>query len=194
MEEQQFQTPPPVIKKGMSTGAAIVLGISGIIIAVIIAAAILVSKGINTVKDFDFESLDGLEFQVDDNGESTQVNIEVPASNNVVEQNVYTGLAFSVVLPQGVTAGDIQQAEGGPYQSITFSDGTVFTSTTNLTFDDQYGTFPFTASTEMIGDNTFFVSHAMGGRTHYGLETGGRRYQIYQDSQSQIDLSTLEVN
>jgi hypothetical protein len=78
MEEQQSQQ---TTKKGISIGAAIVLGISGIIIAAIIAAAILVSKGINTVKDFDFESLDGLEFQVDDNGEKTKVNVEVNESS-----------------------------------------------------------------------------------------------------------------
>lgn len=116
-----------------------------------------------------------------------------PVVSHAPEDNIYSALGFSLVLPEGVTAGNIQQAEGGPYQSVTFSDGTVVNYTTNLDFDNQYGTFPFTAPTETIGDNTFFVSHAMGGRAIYGIELNGKRYQISQDSQRQIDLSTFSV-
>lgn len=75
------QTPPPLIKKGMSTGAAIVLGISGIIIAIIIAGAIIFASGAKTIRDFDFENFDGFEAEVNHQNETTNVQVNVKPKN-----------------------------------------------------------------------------------------------------------------
>jgi hypothetical protein len=75
-QQSQYNQTPPVILKGMSTGAAVVLGISGIIIA-IIAGAIIFASGTKTIKDIDFESFDGLEIQVNENGEQSVDNVSV---------------------------------------------------------------------------------------------------------------------
>jgi len=52
------QTQPPILKRGMSTSAAIILGISGIIIATIIATAIIFVSETKTFRDIGFESLE----------------------------------------------------------------------------------------------------------------------------------------
>lgn len=73
--QYNYQEPPK--RRGISTGAAIVLGISGIIIAAIIAGAIIFASGTKTIRDIDFENFDGLEISVDENGEETIVNVNV---------------------------------------------------------------------------------------------------------------------
>ncbi len=74
-QQPQYNQQPQIIKKGMSTGAAIVLAIGGIIVAVIIAAAIIFSSGTKTIRDMDFEKFDGFEVQINENGEETVVNV-----------------------------------------------------------------------------------------------------------------------
>lgn len=73
MEQQPKQ------RSGMSIGSAIVLSIAGIIMAVIIAAAIIFASGAKTIRDLgiDIDDFDGLEIQVDENGEKTNINVDV---------------------------------------------------------------------------------------------------------------------
>lgn len=191
-EQNNFQVNEDGVKGRISTGAAIVFSIAGVLIAAIIVGGMVAWKSINVVDDLTSEFEEG----------SIQIEVNDPVLNEVESQeedsafleNLYEGLGFSLVLPEGVTAGNIQQSEGGPYQYIQFSDGTHIQMTSNLTFDDQYGIFPDGAPLSVIGENTFFTEHSMGGRVLYGLQIGGVRYEIRQDSRREIDLSTFTVN
>lgn len=114
-------------------------------------------------------------------------------SEGDLEPATFSSLGFSAVLPDGVSAGTASQSEGGPYQYILFSDGTNVNVTSNLDFDDQFGAFPSAAPTQNIGNYTFFVQDNGDGSFLYGLESDGKRYQIYQASGAQIDLATFNV-
>ena len=72
-QQEQHNKPRPVI----SIGAAIILGISAVIVAAIIAGAIIMSKGAQTLSKIDFNAIDGFEAQVDEKGEITTVNVDV---------------------------------------------------------------------------------------------------------------------
>lgn len=182
-------------RAGLSTGAALVLGISAIIVAFIITAGVVFVKSSQTLSDIGIE---GLEVLVTDADGETTINVNTQTSDSpstVSNPDQYSGLGFSVVLPDGVTAGNIQQSEGGPWQWVQFSDGTMVTFTDNIAFDDQYGTFPSGSSDLLVtvGAHQFYAVNGMGGRTTYYIEQNGVRYSIAQNSSSQIDLSTFDI-
>jgi len=192
MNENQNQ------QRGISIGAALILGLSAIIVALIIAAALIITSGAKIISDLPIENFDGLEINVNESGEQTPININLEEATPPIEEvgNNFSELGFSVTLPDDVTAGTTQQSEGGPWEWVQFSDGTMITSTDNLAFDNQYGAFPDMSNQEFlvtIGSNVFFVTNAAGGRTSYSTEKNGRRYQILQDSGAQIDVATFQI-
>ncbi len=83
MENEQltrYNQPPQIIKKGMSTGASLVLGISGIIISGIIAGTIIFTSGSKTTRDLNSD-----EFEVQVNNDDRETTV---AAENIVEKPV----------------------------------------------------------------------------------------------------------
>jgi hypothetical protein len=191
-QKTQNNYQPEPQRKSISVGAALILGISGIIIAAIIAGAIIFSSGAKALDNIDFKELDGLQVQVNEQGNETSVNVDIKETQREPSYT-NTDLGFSIVLPVGVTAGAVQQSEGGPWRSISFSDGTRIQVTSNIAWDNEYGSFPINGSPITLGENTFYTSSAMGQKTTYGIEKNGVRYEIFQDSNHQIDLGTFQI-
>ena len=183
------------MKQTNTKGFAMIL--AGVVIALLaVGGFVAYNAGQNSASDVVLQDSDVEIVDHSDNFEGG--NTVVPRSTaNQPEQSVaatsYSELGFSIVLPQGVTAGIISQSEGGPYRYLIFSDGTSVSVTSSLDFDDQFGTFPFSSPTQNIGGNTFFVQNNMDGSFLYGLESNGKRYQIYQALGSEIDLATFSI-
>lgn len=88
--QNNYQQKP--LEKRMSVGVALILGISGIIITAIIAGTIIFTSGAKVLDNLDVRDLDGLQVQINEQGNETFVSVDI---NESKEMYTNSELGFS---------------------------------------------------------------------------------------------------
>jgi hypothetical protein len=88
--QNNYQQKP--LEKRMSVGVALILGISGIIITAIIAGTIIFTSGAKMLNSLDVQDLDGLQVQINEQGNETFVSVDM---NKSTEMYTNSELGFS---------------------------------------------------------------------------------------------------
>jgi|GEM_PF-3050565 len=90
IQKNQQQEPQ---QKSISIGAALILGLSGIIIAGIIAGAIVFSSGAKALDNIDLKDLDGLKVQINEQDNKTSVFVDIQEMKTTYK-NYALGFSF----------------------------------------------------------------------------------------------------